>query len=52
MTARRGHTQEGKRSPHALSITGPRRFLVIEFDLGRVTITSRCFYIWPKPKAR
>jgi hypothetical protein len=36
MTARRGYTQEGKRSPHALSITGPRRFLVIEFDLGSV----------------
>jgi hypothetical protein len=36
MTARRGYTQEGKRSPHALSITGPRRFLVIEFDRGSV----------------
>jgi hypothetical protein len=36
MTARSGLTQEGKRSAHALSITGPRRFLVIEFDLGSV----------------
>ena len=36
MTVRRGHTQEGKRSPHALSIPGSRRFLVIEFDLGSV----------------
>jgi hypothetical protein len=36
MTARSGLTQEGKRSPHALSITGPRRYLVVEFDLGSV----------------
>lgn len=34
MTARRGLTQEGKDSAHALSITGPRRFLVVEFDYG------------------
>ena len=34
MTARRGLTQEGKESAHALSITGPRRFLVVEFDSG------------------
>jgi hypothetical protein len=34
MTARVGHTQEGKESAHALSITGPRRFLVIEQDGG------------------
>jgi len=32
MTARSGLTQDGKQSPHALSITGPRRFLVVEFD--------------------
>jgi hypothetical protein len=36
MTARRGLTQEGKRSAHALSITGQRRFLVVEFDQGNV----------------
>jgi hypothetical protein len=31
-----GLTQEGKQSAHALSITGPRRFLVVEFDQGHV----------------
>jgi hypothetical protein len=36
MTARTGRTQEGKESAHALSITGPRRFLVIEQDSGSV----------------
>jgi hypothetical protein len=36
MTARVGLTQEGKESAHALSITGPRRFLVIEQDGGSV----------------
>jgi hypothetical protein len=34
MTARSGPTKEGKQSAHALSITGPRRFLVVEFDQG------------------
>jgi hypothetical protein len=32
MTARWGLTREGKLSAHALSNTGPRRFLVVEFD--------------------
>jgi hypothetical protein len=36
MTARNGLTQKGKPSPHALSITGQRRFLVIEFDQGNL----------------
>ncbi len=36
MTARIGRTQEGKESAHALSITGPRRFLVIEQDGGTI----------------
>ena len=36
MTARSGLTQDGKQSTHALSITGPRRFLVVEFDQGDV----------------
>jgi hypothetical protein len=36
MKARSGLTQEGKQSAHALSITGPRRFLVVEFDRGDV----------------
>jgi hypothetical protein len=36
MTARIGKTREGKESAHALSITGPRRFLVIEQDKGTI----------------
>jgi hypothetical protein len=32
MTARQGLTREGKLSAHALSNTGPRRFLIVEFD--------------------
>jgi hypothetical protein len=36
MTGRIGCTQDGKESAHALSITGPRRFLVIEQDSGSV----------------
>jgi hypothetical protein len=36
MTARIGLTQEGRESAHALSITGPRRFLVIEQDYGSI----------------
>ena len=36
MTARSGPTKERKQSAHALSITGPRRYLVVEFDQGNV----------------
>jgi hypothetical protein len=36
MMARLGLTQERKESAHALSITGPRRFLVIEQDAGSI----------------
>jgi hypothetical protein len=36
MTARIGRTQDGRESAHALSITGPRRFLVIEQDSGTI----------------
>jgi hypothetical protein len=36
MTARIGRTQDGKESAHALSITGARRFLVIEQDSGPI----------------
>jgi hypothetical protein len=36
MTARTGKTQDDKFSAHALSITGPRRFLVIEQDNGLI----------------
>jgi hypothetical protein len=32
MTARRGRTRNQKTSAHTLSNTGPRRFLVVEFD--------------------
>jgi hypothetical protein len=34
MTSRTGITQAGKESAHALSNTGPRRFVVCEFDGG------------------
>jgi hypothetical protein len=34
MTAIEGRTKEGKPSKHTLSNTGPRRFLVCEFDQG------------------
>lgn len=34
MAARTGLTQEGKESAHCLNNTGPRRFLVCEFDSG------------------
>jgi hypothetical protein len=34
MTAKQGLTREGKLSAHALSNTGPRRFLIVEFDFG------------------
>jgi hypothetical protein len=36
MTARTGHTQDGKESAHTLETTGPRRFLVIEQDGGTI----------------
>ena len=36
MSARTGQTQEGKKSEHTLENTGPRRFLVIEQDMGSV----------------
>jgi len=34
MTAASGFTKEGRESAHALSNTGPRRFLITEFDSG------------------
>jgi hypothetical protein len=34
MSARTGHTQDGKESEHTLENTGQRRFLVIEQDIG------------------
>jgi hypothetical protein len=36
MSARTGLTQEGKVSEHSLDNTGPRRFLVVEFDRGTI----------------
>jgi len=36
MTARIGMTQDGRESAHALSITGARRFLVVEQDIGTI----------------
>jgi hypothetical protein len=36
MSARTGHTQQGRESEHTLESTGPRRFLVIEQDSGNV----------------
>jgi hypothetical protein len=36
MTARTGHTQDGKESEHTLENTGQRRFLVVEQDAGTV----------------
>jgi hypothetical protein len=44
MTDRTGLTQENKRSPHALSITGPRWFLVVEFDQGNVDDHAALFF--------
>ena len=34
MTARTGQTRDGRTSEHTLASTGPRRFLVVEFDTG------------------
>jgi len=36
MTARTGHTQDGKESEHTLENTGARRFLVVEQDGGTI----------------
>jgi hypothetical protein len=44
MTARTGLTQEGKESSHALSNTGPRRFLVIEQDIGTIDEQSAILF--------
>jgi hypothetical protein len=36
MTARSGHTQDGRKSAHTLETTGPRRFFIIEQDSGTI----------------
>lgn len=46
MTAMTGLTKDGKESAHALSNTGPRRFLVVEFDFseyGRDGVTPTVY---------
>jgi hypothetical protein len=41
MTARYGVTKEGKKSQHTLNNTGPRRYLVTEFDAGTLDQQSK-----------
>jgi hypothetical protein len=50
MTARLGLTQEGKESAHALSITGPRRFLMIEQDAGSIESKAQSCCIWRRAR--
>ena len=50
MTARSGLTQDGKQSPHALSITGQRRFLVVDSTMAMSMTMRRCSCIWPRPR--
>lgn len=44
MTATHGYTKKGKRSMHCLDNTGPRRYLVTEFDSG--THDEQAALIW------
>ena len=44
MSAKHGLTQSGKRSPHTLSNTGQRRFLVVEFDDGTLDQQAAIHY--------
>ena len=44
MSRKYGITKEGKRSQHSLDNTGPRRFLVIEQDIG--TLDEQAAIIW------
>jgi len=39
-----GQTQEGKESAHSLEATGPRRFLVVEQDIG--TVDEQAAILW------
>lgn len=41
MQARHGHTVSGKRSAHCLDATGPRIYLVVEFDKGTLDDHSK-----------
>jgi hypothetical protein len=44
MTAQRGRTKQGKLSCHSEANTGPRRFLVVEFDSG--TLDQQAALLW------
>jgi hypothetical protein len=44
MTKRFGLTKDGKKSEHCLDNTGPRRFLVVEFDQG--TLDEHAALLW------
>jgi hypothetical protein len=44
MSAQRGRTKQGKLSFHSESNTGPRRFLVVEFDRG--TLDEQAALLW------
>jgi hypothetical protein len=44
MTALTGRTKEGRESGHTLENTGPRRFLVIEFDSGSLDQQAALLY--------
>jgi hypothetical protein len=44
MSARRGRTKQGKSSSHSEANTGPRRYLVVEFDRG--TLDQQAALLW------
>jgi len=44
MSAQKGRTKQGKPSYHSESNTGPRRFLVVEFDRG--TLDQQAALLW------
>ena len=45
MSAVTGQTKDGKESKHTLDNSGPRRFLICEFDTAQRTNTRPCFCI-------
>lgn len=50
MSARTGKTQDGRESAHCLDNTGPRRFIVVEFDHGEIDDQASWLY-WLATKA-
>jgi hypothetical protein len=44
MIAAKGKTQQGKESAHTLESTGPRRFLIVEQDIG--TVDEQSAILW------